>query len=125
MKPIRFLLYNLALLLLLSVLYYFVAQSGGVPYNPVIPSMFAGFAILNQFFFRMLLRAHARSPQRFVTSFIGVVGIKLMSAMVFLLLYLMLVDENDVIYIAASLFIAYMSFTILLIRAALSAGAKA
>ncbi len=119
MKPLRFLIYNVILLIALTSGYYAVVAAMNIDYNPVIPFIFVGFLILNQFFLRMLLLANARSPQRFVTAFLGVVAIKLMSAMVFLLVYLMLVDDPAVVYISVALFTAYMSYTILLIRAAL------
>lgn len=119
MKPLRFLIYNVLLLIALTSGYYAVVTAMEIDYNPAIPFIFVGFLLLNQLFIRMLLLANARSPQRFVTAFLGVVAIKLMAAMVFLLIYLMLVDDPNVVYISIALFTAYMSFTILLIRAAL------
>jgi F0F1-type ATP synthase assembly protein I len=120
MNPTRFVIANFILLAVLVAAYTLLVHSGKTDYNPVIPGLFLGFAVMNPFFLKMLITANARSPQRFVTAFIGVVGIKLMSAMVFLLVYLMLVDDAEVIFVTGALFIAYLSHTILLIRAALS-----
>lgn len=119
MKISTFLAYNAGLLLALIGAYILVIQNTEVEENPVIPWIFVGFAALNLFFIRMLKKANQRSPQRFITAFLGVVGIKLMSAMVFLLIYLMIVKDAPVIPVTGALFIAYMSFTILLIRAVL------
>lgn len=119
MKISTFLAYNAGLLLTLIGAYALVVYYTEIEYDAVIPPIFGGFAILNLFFIRMLKQANERSPQRFITAFLGVVGIKLMSAMVFLLIYLMVVKDAPVLPLTGALFVAYMSFTILLIRAVL------
>lgn len=119
MKISTFLGYNAGLLLLLIATYVLVVHYTEIEHNSVIPAIFGGFAVMNLFFIRMLKNANERSPQRFITAFLGVVGIKLMSAMVFLLIYLMVEKDAPVIPVTGALFLAYMSFTILLIRAVL------
>ncbi len=119
MKLSTFLAYNAGLLLALIGAYALVVHYTEVEYDAVIPPIFGGFAVLNLFFIRMLKKANERSPQRFITAFLGVVGIKLMSAMVFLLIYLMVVKDAPVLPVTGALFVAYMSYTILLIRAVL------
>lgn len=121
MTPVRFLLTNLLVLIALTCSYLLVIRYTGVAYNTTIPVIFAAFALLNQFFFRMLINAHRKRPQLFITAFLGVVGIKLMSAIVFLLIYLVAFKTDDVVYVAVSLFMAYAAYTILLIRTALKA----
>jgi hypothetical protein len=121
MNATRFFLYNVLVLVGLSIGYVLVMNARQEPYNPVVPALFVGFLLLNQLFRRMLIKAHAKSPQRFITAFLGVVGIKLMSAMVFLLVYLLATNDPNIISVAIALFAAYMSYTILLVRAALLA----
>lgn len=121
MTPVRFFLLNLFVLVVLSTAYLMTIRYTGMKYNTTVPVIFAAFALMNQGFYRMLLKAHKKRPQLFITAFLGVVGIKLMSAIVFLLVYLVAFKSDDVIYVAVSLFMAYISFTILLIRAALRA----
>jgi len=121
MNATRFFLYNVLVLVGLSIGYVLVMNARQEPYNPVVPALFVGFLLLNQLFRRMLIKAHAKSPQRFITAFLGVVGIKLMSAMVFLLVYLLVTNDPNIISVAIALFAAYMSYTILLVRAALLA----
>lgn len=124
MKQQTFFLLNLALFAVLTCLYLLFTHYRADEYNPVIPGIFVAYLIMNQFFLKMLQKSHKRSPRRFVSAFLGVVGIKLMSSMVFLLIYLMAVSVDDAINVTISLFIAYMSFTILLVRAALKTGDK-
>ncbi len=121
MNATRFFLYNTLVLVGLSIGYVLVMNARQEAYNPVVPALFVGFLLLNQLFRRMLIKAHAKSPQRFITAFLGVVGIKLMSAMVFLLVYLLATNDPNIISVAIALFAAYMSYTILLVRAALLA----
>lgn len=122
MNARKFLVYNIALFLLLTIAYVLFTHYRADAYNPVIPSIFFAYLVMNQFFLNMLKKSHQRSPRRFVSAFLGVVGIKLMSSMVFLLIYLMAVSVDDAIQVTLSLFVAYMSFTILLVRAALRTG---
>ncbi len=121
MIPVRFLLLNIVVLIGLSAAYLLTIRYTGAPYNTTVPLIFAAFALLNQLFFRMLINAHRKRPQLFITAFLAVVGIKLMSAIVILLIYLVAFKTDDVIYVAISLFVAYISFTILLMRTALHA----
>lgn len=122
MNQRQFFVYNLALFLILSAAYVVFTHYRADAYNPVIPAIFLAYLVMNQFFLNMLKKSHQRSPRRFVSAFLGVVGIKLMSSMVFLLIYLMAVSVDDAVQVTLSLFIAYMSFTILLVRAALRTG---
>lgn len=121
MNATRFFIYNVVVLVALSIGYVLIMNARLEPYNPVVPTLFLGFLLLNQIFRRMLVKAHAKSPQRFITAFLGVVGIKLMSAMVFMLIYLLVANDPNIISVAVALFAAYMSYTILLVRAALAA----
>jgi hypothetical protein len=121
MNASHFLIYNVLVLIALSIGYVLITNARQEPYNPIVPALFVGFLLLNQLFRRMLIKAHAKSPQRFITAFLGVVGIKLMSAMVFLLIYILVSNDPNIISVALALFAAYMSYTILLVRAALAA----
>lgn len=121
MTPARFLIINSLVLFALIGAYVLVIRYKGVPYNTTIPVIFTAFALMNQLFFKMLINAHRKRPQLFITAFLGVVGIKLMSAIVFLLVYLVAFKTDDVVYVAVSLFMAYTCFTVLLIRTALKA----
>lgn len=118
MKTARFHMINSITFAVLILLYFAYVKSTGESYVWVIPGIITAFALLNALFFRMLLRANAKSPQRFVTTFTGVVGIKLLTALVVVLLYLVTVKEH-VIQVVVSLFIAYTLFTIVLIRSVL------
>lgn len=119
MKTARFHMINSITFAVLILIYFGVVQGSGQPFIWVVPAIIAVFALLNALFFRMLLRANRKSPQRFVTTFTGVIGIKLLTALVVVLLYLVTVKEN-VMQVVVSLFIAYTLFTIVLIRSVLS-----
>ncbi len=119
MKTARFHMINGLTFAALILLYFGYVQYADEPYLWVIPAIFTTFALLNALFFRMLLRANAKSPQRFVTTFTGVVGIKLLTALVVVLLYLVTVKEH-ILQVVVSLFIAYTLFTIVLIRTVLN-----
>lgn len=104
----------------LLLIYFGLTQLQNWPVIWAIPGIVLAFALLNALFYRMLVRANQKSPQRFVTVFTGVIGIKLLTALVFVLLYLVMV-KTHIWQVVTALFIAYVLFTIVLIRSVLSA----
>ncbi len=107
----------LAFLLVIYLIYVYVFNNA---YDWVIPVVLLGYSFLNIVLYNMLISANTKSPSRFITAFTGVVGIKLMSALVFLLIY-MLTTESDPIPVVAAVFLAYVTYTIVLIRTVLAA----
>lgn len=121
MTPPRFLVLNLSLAAFLTLFYLGVIYLMAMPFNTLIPLVFLVFAVLNLLFLRMLMNAHRKRPQLFISAFLGVVGIKLFSTIIFLLVYLVAFKSDDVLYVVGALFLAYISYMILLIRSALRA----
>jgi len=114
-----FFIANFSVLALLLVIYMVYVYGFANAYNWVIPVVFVAYSLLNIMLYRMLVNANDKSPARFLTAFTGVVGIKLMSALVFLLIYLLTTDV-DPIPVVAAVFLGYTGFTIALIRVVLS-----
>jgi len=115
-----FLIGNFSALVFLLVIYMVFVYAMNNPYNWVIPVVLLGYSLLNVFLYNMLISANTKSPSRFITAFTGVVGIKLMSALIFLLVY-MLSTDSDPIPVVAAVFLAYVTYTIVLIRTVLTA----
>lgn len=106
---------NVVAWVLLIAAYMIYVTQVSHQYLWAIPAVTTLFAAMNFLFVRILKKADEKSPRRFITAFTGVIGIKLMVALIFTLLYLLLVKvENFTVVIG--LFIAYMTFTIVLIR---------
>lgn len=119
MNPQRsFMLTNLAALILLISAYAVYVTQVSHEYMVVVPGIVLGFALMNVLFMRILRTSNEKSPRRFVAAFTGVVGIKLMAALIFTLLYILLVDKETLTVVAA-LFISYLVFTIILIRSSI------
>jgi hypothetical protein len=72
-----------------------------------------GYFGLTYFLFKSLVKAQAKSPARFVSSFMGAIAIKMLATLFFLAAYLYLNEENRV-EIAMAVFVVYISYTILL-----------
>lgn len=72
-----------------------------------------GYFALTFFLFKSLVKAQAKSPARFVSSFMGAVAIKMLATLFFLAAYLYINKENRV-EMAMSVFVVYISYTILL-----------
>ncbi|MGB0422770.1 MAG: hypothetical protein ACPGED_00535, partial [Flavobacteriales bacterium] len=85
----------------------------------VLPKFLYGviafYTILNLFLFQLLKKGHAISANRFVTTFQGAVGIKLLSsiALVFAGLYFFPENRNT---LAIGVMIIYFFFTSVLVR---------
>ncbi|WP_306641241.1 hypothetical protein [Sanyastnella coralliicola] len=114
----RFLTSNLLVTALLVALYMVLVYGFNQPYIWAIPAMIVVFGFINLLSKRMMERSETKSPGRFVAAFTGVIGIKLMVAMVVTLLYLLLIKDDAISFVIA-LFVTYMSFTILLVRSAM------
>ena len=72
-----------------------------------------GYFGLTAFLFQSLVKAQAKSPARFVSSFMGAVAIKMLATLFFLGAYLYINEENRV-EMAMAVFVVYISYTILL-----------
>lgn len=108
-----FLAAALAALLLTAValLLHRVAPSAIPPALAWIPP---GLALLTAMLHAWIVRSSARSPQRFVTAFMGAVSVKLLATALFLGIYLLFHREQKV-PVALGTFAYYVIFTVLLI----------
>jgi hypothetical protein len=70
------------------------------------------FALLTIGIHNLLMSANEKSPQRFVTYFMGSVSVKLFSTLIFLFVYLYF-NREDRIAVALSVFGTYVVFTAL------------
>lgn len=91
-----------------------ISNTLGLP--AIIYVLIMGYALLSIVLHKNLSKSNRENPKRFVSSFMGAVGIKLFASLIFLVLYLFIVRDDTRIPVTISLFIVYMAYTILLIR---------
>jgi hypothetical protein len=107
---IRLVIYSTLLMAVAMVL-----KSRGIPAIPdVMYPLIAGYGVLTYTLSRMILKANAKSPQRFVTAFMGAVTLKLLISAFFLLVYLYITKEHKVV-VSLGVFAIYIVNTWLMI----------
>lgn len=90
---IRLVLYSALVMALVMVL-----KSRGILAIPdIMYPLIAGYGVLTYALSHMILKANAKSPQRFVTAFMGAVTLKLLISAFFLLIYLYITKEHRVV----------------------------
>ncbi len=99
-------------LVLWTLLYLSALFSSNLSF-PLVVYIFIGvFGLLTIGIHHLLMSANEKSPQRFVTYFMGSVSAKLFLTLIFLLLYLYFNREERVV-VALSVFGTYVVFTTL------------
>lgn len=97
----------------LWILLYVSARFSSTLNFPVVVYIFVGvFALLTIGIHNLLMSANEKSPQRFVTYFMGSVSAKLFLTLIFLLLYLYF-NRDERVVVALSVFATYVVFTTL------------
>jgi uncharacterized membrane protein YsdA (DUF1294 family) len=116
MTTTRFSFLLAATSLLLMVFAFLSLQMGWLPVPQVIFFVVPAYAILTYFLYRQMKQAALKSPQRFVTAFMGSVTIKLMITAAFLAIYIYQHKETKV-PVALWTFSVYVVFPALLVSA--------
>jgi hypothetical protein len=109
----KFLTKGVILTAILGALLMAVMQLAKLAIPETLYLVILGYFGLTIFLFQSMLKAHAKSPARFVTSFMGAVAIKMLATLFFLAAYLYINKENRV-EMAMSVFVIYISYTVLL-----------
>jgi len=116
MKPVsRFALHSGILGAVLFITFLIGREYSLWPVPFVILAVIPSFAILTALLFRNVLKSAQKSPQRFVTAFMGSVTTKLLLTATFLGVYIYS-NKEEKVEVALSTFVVYISFTILLVR---------
>jgi drug/metabolite transporter (DMT)-like permease len=113
-------LLNLAAWAALCLVYVLVINKQDMPYDSTIPLVVTGYLVANFLFFNMMLKSHRKNPKRFVSSFTGVISLKLFGTTFFLLLY-MFFNREDFLPVVVATVVSYLTFTVVLISSVLKA----
>jgi len=90
----------------------FIVDKSGIELPKMVYAIVPAFAVLTFMMHRMTLRANQTSPQMFLTAFMASVTIKLLLVLAFLTIYLLKIKVSAK-EVGISLFVIYMSYTIL------------
>ncbi|GEM_PF-4085428 len=90
----------------------FIVDKSGIELPKMVYAIVPAFAVLTLMMHRMTLRANQTSPQMFLTAFMASVTIKLLLVLAFLTIYLLKIKVSAK-EVGISLFVIYMSYTIL------------
>ena len=74
------------------------------------------FAVLTILIYRSLSKSNKENPQKFVTSFMGALGIKLFASLIFITVYLFVGEDEYKIPMAIGLMIVYSVNNVILLR---------
>ena len=103
---------SLMALVLWTLLYLSSLFSSNLDFPAVVYIFIGVFGLLTIGIHNLLMSANEKSPQRFVTYFMGSVSAKLFLTLIFLLLYLYF-NRNERVVVALSVFGTYVVFTTL------------
>lgn len=116
MKNLSFSTKSLLVCALLLVVAFALSVSQLVLIPLTLYIVIMAYTIMSILLYKNLSKSNRENPKRFVSSFMGAIGIKLFTSLIFLVLYLFLVKDDTRIPVTIGLFIIYMIFTVLLIR---------
>lgn len=74
------------------------------------------FGLLTYGIYRFLSKSNAENPKRFVSHFMGAIGIKLFASLILVVVYLMFGHQESKMILALGVMFVYMTFNILLIK---------
>lgn len=116
MTPTRFAISMTVVALSIVLIAMLCAMNKWLPVPMIIFGVVPGYTMLTALLYMRMKAAVAKSPQRFVTSFMASVTIKLMVTAAFLAIAISLQKEQKVA-IALWTFATYIAFTVLLVLA--------
>lgn len=116
MTPTRFAISLTVVALSIVIIAMLCAMNKWLPVPMIIFGVVPGYTMLTTLLYMRMRAASAKSPQRFVTSFMASVTIKLMVTAAFLAIAISLHKEEKV-PIALWTFATYIAFTVLLVMA--------
>ena len=82
----------------------------------VVYCIIIGFSLISMLLYRNMKKANKINPRRFVSSFMGAIGIKLFASLIFLTFYLIFAEDQHKIPTVIALFFIYSAFNVLLLR---------
>jgi 4-hydroxybenzoate polyprenyltransferase len=106
----------LAIASLLMVVAFFVDQWTKYNVPIVVYILVLVYSIMTILMYRHLSKVNRENPKRFINSFMGAIGIKLFTSLIFLVVYLFFSEKEDRIPVTLFLFVIYMLNTVILIR---------
>ena len=78
-------------------------------------AMTAVFGVITLLMYRYLSISNAKNPKRFISKFMGALGIKLFASIIFLTVYLFLSEKEYKVSMAIALFVIYMTSNIMIL----------
>ena len=73
------------------------------------------FGLISYLIYSYLSRANSKNPKKFITKFMGALGLKLFASIIFITIYLFFSEQQYKVSMAIGLFVVYMTSNILIL----------